>query len=202
MEDVTVIVTTFGSTDWASRGEATGLSHDAHHFHAEQCRSLGDARNQAVDHVDPQSWILMLDADDELSPGYIEAMCSNGAMIVTDLYVPALQNIVDGRARRAEVFTGRDIVDGLNPCPIGTLIHRDTFESVGRFWDEEAWEDWSLFRRVVLAGGSLTFVPSAVYRAHVDRQGRNSSVLNGQALRLQILDSHERWANDRSARHH
>lgn len=199
--EVSVIVTTFGSANWCTAGEVTAAAHDGHHFHAEHCRSLGDARNQAIGHVDPQGWILMLDADDELSPGYVEAM-TTGPLVETDLYVPALQNIVGGRSRPAEVFTGRDIIDGLNPCPIGTLIHRDMFELVGRFWDEVAWEDWSLFRRVVLAGGNLTFVPRAVYRAHVDRTGRNSTVRNGQVLRRQIVASHERWANDRSARHH
>jgi hypothetical protein len=95
--------------------------------------------------------------------------------------------------RPPECYGSRDIINGLNPCPIGTLIHRTMFDAVGGFWDEPAWEDWSLFRRAVLIGAEITFVHDAVYHAADNPRGRNSTVRNPQALRRQILESHRRW---------
>lgn len=167
-------------------------------FHSDRTMSVGACRNLAVDHYDVRGWMCFLDPDDELAPGYFDAMPD---VPTPDLIAPALQVVRRGHATPPKLLNGRDIHD-LNPCVIGTLIHRDTFDRVGRFWDERAWEDWSLFRRVVLAGGTVHFNPRAVYRAHESIAGRNLTVKNPAGLRSEILASHERWLNDRPARHH
>lgn len=198
--DVTVIIASYGSDEWvelASRRAIPSIG-DAvfHHYHVDDAPSVGQLRNDAVDHGHIQGWMCFLDPDDELAPGYFDNLPD---VPVTDLIVPGLQQVRGGIRRRAQLLNRRDIMR-TNPCPIGTLIHRDTFDAVGRFWDERAWEDWSLFRRVVLAGGRLHFHATSIYRAHVSPHGRNSTVADPAGLHREIVESHERWLNDRTYR--
>ncbi|WP_373067553.1 glycosyltransferase family 2 protein [Gemmatimonas sp.] len=202
--DVTVIVATFGDQSWqeiafahaipSAETQAPTVS-----FHAPaEVLSLGDCRNRAIDFHDPKGWLCFLDADDQLAPGYLAFMEQAYSGDETELLIPAVQYLVGATKRgAAKTFSDRDI-DVMNPCPIGTLIHRDVFEDVGRFWDESAWEDWSLFRRATLAGSKLKFVAEAVYRAQLNRNGRNSTVRDPKRLHASIITSHDRWLKDRA----
>ena len=196
--DIYVIVTTWGHPSWAGLASRVAIPSaasqlaDLYHHHEDGAPSAGAARNRAVEIADPQDWICFLDADDELEPGYIDAMYRQLFSLGynrTTLFAPALR--LPGKT--PETYNDRDIINGLNPCPIGTVIHRDMFEEAGQFWGEPAWEDWSLFRRAVLRGASIEFVPDAVYRANSTRSGRNSSVGRPLALRRDIVRSHEEW---------
>ena len=205
---VTIIVASFGDPKWVTLAEQRAIPSatrqgNVRTMHVDEPMHVGALRNLAVDSFDPQGWMCFLDPDDELADGYIAAMTAE-PMNDNHLYVPALQLVRRGvRPPDApQILNNRDIVNGLNPCPIGTLIHRSTFEDAGRFWDERAWEDWSLFRRAVLGGSTLRFVPDAVYRAYMSPDGRNSTVIKPAQLRSDILESHERWLHDRSARDH
>jgi glycosyltransferase involved in cell wall biosynthesis len=194
--DVQVIVTTWGHPSWSGLAERVAIPSAVeqarvHHHHCESAYSAGAARNEAVDAADPQGWICFLDADDELAPGYIDAM-EFARLQDDDLGTPALQ--LPGQSPR--ILEDRDIITGDNPCPIGTLIHRSMFDEAGRFWDEPAWEDYSLFRRAVLTGAFVHFVPSAVYIAHSTKNGRNSTVTNPRRFRRDIMRSHLNWYRD------
>lgn len=191
--EIQVIVTTWGHPSWAGLASRVAIPSacdqaPVYHHHTPEAPSAGAARNQAVEIADPQEWILFLDADDELAPGYVAAM---RAAVEHDeqLLVPALQ--LPGKPAR--VLDNRDIVHGDNPCPIGTVIHRSMFEEAGQFWDEPAWEDYSLFRRAVLAGAEIQFVPDAIYVAHSTSSGRNSRVPNARLLKRDIVQSHKQW---------
>lgn len=197
--DVTVIITTFGDPWWEQLAmerayrsaipQAMTVMH-----HAEEAVSLGDARNQAVDRYDPQGWLCFLDADDELAPDYIKAMGTILRVAAKhDLLVPSVQH---GAGSRPVCHTGRNIMK-MNPCPIGTLIHRSMFERAGRFWDEPAWEDWSLFRRAYILDANLIFVQEAVYIDNATGSGRNSNIPNPRRLHRSIVKSHENWALNR-----
>jgi hypothetical protein len=67
------------------------------------------------------------------------------------------------------------------------------FEEAGQFWGEPAWEDYSLFRRAVLSGAFVHFVPNAIYIAHSTKNGRNSTVTNPRRFRRDIVRSHLNW---------
>lgn len=204
--EVTAIVVTFGSLAWAQSGlRATAATmvnnpdHLIHHLHAE-ADNIADARNMAVEERDPQGWICFVDGDDELEPGYLNAMTAapDGEYLWPGLLTPSLR-IVSERDRRrrrepnpVDLTKSRDI-STMNPCPIGTLIHRRMFDEVGGFWDERAWEDWSLFRRAWLLGATIVPVPDAVYRANISPTGRNSTVRNPKQLRDEIISSHDVW---------
>lgn len=201
MMDITVVVSTYGDQSWQDVAFHRAIPSADNQtltvsMHSPNAKSLGEARNNAVDFHDPQEWICFLDADDQLAPGFIGFMEAAEPEHVNVLLTPALQFVTDKSRSAAVIFEGRDMAV-INPCPIGTLIHRAVFEEAGRFWDERAWEDWSLFRRAWLLDAEIRFVPDAVYRAHLNPRGRNSTVAHPQRLHKQIIDSHEKWALNR-----
>lgn len=156
--------------------------------------TIAEARNVAARFVRTE-WIVFLDADDELEPGYIDALAAGTG----DLRAPAVRYVdhMSPTIPDPLVFADRDI-STINPCVIGTAIRRTMFDDVGGFWEERAWEDWSLFRRCWLAGATIEHIPAAVYRVHVNQLGRNSTVTDGATLHRQILKSHRRWQRKRA----
>ena len=177
----------------ASRIAIPSVDGDAriYHHHEPETMAAGAARNAAVEIADPQEWICFLDADDQLERGYMAAMEARMENW-TDLLVPALR--LPGKAK-PQFYPNRDIIKGLNPCPIGTLIHRRMFELAGQFWGEDAWEDWSLFRRAVLMGGRIRFAEGAVYDASNSTKSGRNTVRNPKKLRQEIIVAHEMWLN-------
>lgn len=193
--NVTIIIATFGDPVWKVRAASVALPSAA----AQPCpalvihgATLAQARNWGAAAAATE-WLCFLDADDELGPGYIEAMLAARG----DLRAPALHLVHPDRTEIPDL-TNRDIIT-INPCPIGTLIRREMFFDVGGFWEERAWEDWSLFRRCWLAGATISHVSAAVYLAHQDPQGRNVTVEDARQLHRDIIRSHVRWLNQRVA---
>ena len=170
--DVTVIVATFGDGDWATRGNATARRHDATHVHGPD---LATARNQGAEHATSE-WLVFLDTDDELLPGYVDAMGRASG----DLRAPTLELAYHDRRVRPDL-TKRDI-ERMNPCCIGTAIRRELLLDLGGFPAFEAWEDWGLFLRAVRRGATIEHVPGAVYRSWVRAHSRNQVVDDPRAL--------------------
>lgn len=196
MDTVAVVVATFGDESWRAKARAHALpSAEAEqpdqlvHIHG---RTLAAARNAGVAETSTE-WLCFLDADDELEPGYLDTLLTGSG----DLRAPAVRYVqpcdIGGDAIPPIVtFVDRDI-DTMNPCVIGTLVRRTMFDRAGRFWNEPAWEDWSLFRRCWLLSATIVHHPSAVYRANVNDHGRNSTVANPHQLHHDIIASHGQW---------
>ena len=189
--DATIIVATYGNGDWLAVGNDTAqrtediLQYPVIRVHGgasvAQCRNAGAA-------LADTEWLCFLDAGDYLSFDYFNVMDG----IEGDLFAPRLvfnygNNVTD------EPFdlTQRDIDHG-NPCCIGTLIRKEMFDRVGGFWEEPAYEDWSLFRRAWLSGAKIVHT-QAFYYAKVDPHGRNSTVADPIGLIKQIQTSHREW---------
>lgn len=191
--DVTVIVATYGDLDWQARAYETAVPSavDArpHRIIVTHNATLAKARNLGAD-LAATEWLLFLDADDELAPGYIEAMAGSDA----DLRAPRLHLIYEDSVEVPELAS-RDI-NRVNPCCIGTLIRKQMFHDVGGFWEEPAWEDWSLFRRCWLLGARIDHIDDAIYLAHQRPDGRNSTPPAG--LHHRIIRSHEHWLTERA----
>jgi len=193
--DVSIIVATFGSEEWAelARLRAIPSAYDAGpaELVVTHGATLADARNAGAD-LTSGEWLLFLDADDELEPGYLDAMSS----ATGDLRAPAVRYVSAGDPDPPPIsFSDRDMAR-MNPCAIGTLLTRYTFESAGGFWPEPLWEDWSLFRRAWLLGATIEHVPKAIYRANLSPAGRNSSRLSQSdrnRMHRNILRSHTEW---------
>jgi len=191
--EVAVVVGTFGEERWAELARTVAAPSAEVEAPAElvleHAATLADARNRGAARTSAP-WLCFLDADDELEPGYLAAM----AAAAGDLRAPAVRYVTAGAPELAEpvTFEARNM-DTLNPCVIGTLVPRALFEQAGGFWTERAWEDWSLFRRCWLLGARVEHVPRAVYRAHVNTGGRNSTIERPQILARQIRNAHAKW---------
>lgn len=201
--DAAVVVATFGAPEWAERAQRAARSAELAApaelvvYHGGS--SVAEARNTAARQTSAE-WLVFLDADDELEPGYLAALAATGH--TSGLLAPAVREVVDGIPGEARTLDDarRDIDHGWNPCVIGTAIRRATFDAAGGFWPERAWEDWSLFRRAWLLGEPVHHVPDAVYRVHVNPAGRNSTIDRPRELHRQILRSHDVWRRQQRRR--
>lgn len=190
--DVAIVVATFGADEWRDRAARVAVP-SAHAAGAGEVvvvhgATLAAARNAGA-RQSSAPWLCFLDADDELEPGYLAALCSAAG----ELRAPAVRYVTAGEPEPEPVSLAGRNMDRLNPCVVGTLLPRDLFERAGGWWTERAWEDWSLFRRCWLLGATLVHVPEAVYRAHVNPAGRNSTIDRPQQLATEIRRAHARW---------
>lgn len=165
--DVTVCIGTYGDNSWRNLAQdraAESAQAPLIHVHA---TDLCTARNQAAEEASSE-WLCFLDADDELAPGYFDAMEQGSA----DLRGPAVKYIVNGMARPPKLWPEMDLTQG-NYLVIGTLIRKDMFDRVGGFRDYPLYEDWDLWLRCHLAGASIELIPDAIYVAHARKDSRN-----------------------------
>jgi len=177
--DVTIGVATFGGEEWVRlaheraipSAEAQGVP--VIHRHA---ATLADARNAVLADVETE-FVIHLDADDELEPGYVEALASGTA----DLRAPAVRYVTAHRERapyvprvagHAHACTAACLPDG-NWLVIGSAVRAQMLRDVGG-WRQFAWsEDWDAWIRCWQAGATIEAIPEAVYRAYVRLDSRN-----------------------------
>ena len=188
--DVTVAVATYTGP----RGDMRSLAHERAipsaealgvpvvHVHSD---TLHDARNGALAAVETE-WVVHLDADDELEPGYLDAMAAARA----DLRVPAVRYVRNGgpalpRVPRVAGHRHGCTADCLaygNWACIGTAVRAGLLRRVGG-WRDFPWsEDWDAWVRCWLTGATVEAVPGAVYRAHVDPRSRNRAPAHAEKL--------------------
>ena len=177
---MTAAVATFGAEHWrtlahdraVASAERLGLRYV--HAHAD---TLHDARNAALELVDSEH-VIFLDADDELEPGYVEAMAAGSA----DVRVPSVRYVTQPKqlarprmpmvAGHRHACTGECLPFG-NWIVIGAAVRADLVRKVGG-WRDFPWsEDWDLWLRCHLSGATIEAVPAAVYRAYMRRDSRN-----------------------------
>lgn len=179
---ITVIIATYGDPVWETMAEErawpSAIQQDAAQVFVwhDQTGSIATSRNTAAKRA-TQPWLLFLDADDELAPGYIEAM--QDAIGRTPepliLFTPAVQQIRNGVARGQPVFFDRGInLRADNWLVVGTVIHQDLFWKVGGFGDyPHGFEDWSLWSKCWRIGAQVVKVPQAVYRYHSNPRSKH-----------------------------
>lgn len=170
--DLTVVVGTFGAEKWARfareraipSAEAEGV--EVIHHHGEMLdtygSSLADCRNQAIEQA-ASEWICVLDADDELRPGYVAAMEAASG----DLRTPAVEYVRSGQVREPMFWPERPLTEN-NWMIVSTLFRRQMFLDVGGYRDVPMYEDWDLFQRMVCAGATIEKVPAAICRVHIN----------------------------------
>lgn len=172
---VGVAVGTFGDHSWAELARERALVSVVRqtrpvdqvvHVHAD---ALHQARNQAAELLATE-WVIFLDADDELDERYVEAMLAARG----DVRQPATLGIHPGGREDPTpvVIPRKSLLEG-NYIVIGAMLRLEQFHRVGGFMDWPAWEDWCLWIRCWMDGAEIVPVPEAIYRVHVDLQGRN-----------------------------
>jgi glycosyltransferase involved in cell wall biosynthesis len=177
---VSIVSATYGAPAWPRLAEMRAIPsaerQGGYPIVAVHADNLMNARNQALERVETE-YVIYLDADDELSPGYVDAMAAGTA----DLRAPMVTYIARGvpaPARFPKVgghwheCTGDCLPDG-NWLIIGTCARTELLREVGGFRDWAWSEDWDLWYRCHLAGGTIEGIPDALYRAYVRPDSRN-----------------------------
>jgi cellulose synthase/poly-beta-1,6-N-acetylglucosamine synthase-like glycosyltransferase len=178
---LTVICGTYGTPDWPALAHrraipsARKLGVPVIHRHD---RTLARARNAALADVRTDH-VVCLDADDELHPGFLQAIARADA----DLRAPSVQSVRDGKPVRGGLFMPR-VAGHRHECTgdclpygswlvIGTCARAELLRHVGGWQEEEIYEDWACWLRCWQAGASIQAVPDAVYIQHLSPTSRN-----------------------------
>ena len=193
-----ILIGTFGADRWDrySRERAlpsAGAQEDVLEIlrHHEPKGTLHDVRNELARSARGE-YLVFLDGDDELAPGYTAAMRAaldaweqeGGVPGWMPLLTPAVVYLPERplssrrppSLRNARIWPQVDLRDG-NWLVIGTAVPRALFHEVGGFRDWPLYEDWCLWQRCSLAGADVLRVPEAIYVAYASRQSRNRAPL-------------------------
>lgn len=181
--NVSILICTYGEKHWQrlaiERALPTAQKQGAHEVRAWHMPGtsllsspLANVRNTAA-HEATGDVLCFLDADDELEPGYLDAMRETRSQRDTDALLIPWVRYIHGRRVDEPVLPGlgRPLIE-LNRAVIGTLVPRSLFLEVGGFGDEPIYEDWDLWLRCSQRL-ELVDVPKAIYRVHRDQGGRN-----------------------------
>lgn len=203
--NVSIVIATAGTHEWADLAWSRAYpSASAQSYRGEIViehhpeLSVAEARNAAARNAVGE-WLCFLDADDELEPGYLDAMeRRNGGTIYPTvnppfttapppLLVPALRRVWPDCRESGPEIPNRGRWPRLNECVIGTLIDHRLFDDLGGFRDLPSLEDYDLFLRAYDVGAPLVYVEEAVYRECVNPDGRNRD----QSVYADIWAEHE-----------
>lgn len=177
--DVTIAVCTYGGQDWIdmaqNRAIPSAMAQGVPVIH-KHGQSLEEARNLGLDAVDTEH-VIFLDADDELEPGYVQAMETG----VADVRAPSVRYVK--RTARPRPYMPK-VAGHHHPCTadcltqgnwlvIGSCARTAHMKKVGG-WRDFPWsEDWDMWLRLYFMGATFEPIREAVYRAHVNASSRN-----------------------------
>lgn len=187
--NVTICIATYGAESWRelalSRAYPSALEQGAHEIlvgHDPE-GTLASTRNSLA-HKAEGDWLCFLDGDDELAPGYLEAM-RRAKDSDQALYAPAVSYVAtNGRKAPPKFWPECSLTTG-NWLVIGTLVPRKLFLEVGGFEEWAIYEDWALFGRCWKAGAQTVKVPRAIYLAHRKKgPTRNHALKRPEVLRI------------------
>lgn len=201
--EVTICCGTFGEMEWGrlaqDRAKPSALAEcpEWRHVHLGD-GTLAEARNLALAEVETE-FVIFLDADDQLEPGYVEAMSRGTA----DLRAPSIRQVQEERGGRLtpifmpQVWNHRHACTGDclrqgNWLVIGTCVRTELLRGCGGFPEGIEWsEDWAAYARCWAAGGTVEAIPDAVYRAWVRSDSRNhapsAEFKNAQHRKIEAL---------------
>jgi glycosyltransferase involved in cell wall biosynthesis len=195
---VSVLIATYGSEDWHdlawSRAypSAAAQTDDVQCFHDPE-GSIASVRNELAATA-KGDWLCFLDADDELGPGYLDAMAQVGGENV--LLTPSVQQIRRGRPGTPNFYPEVGLERG-NWLIVGTLVRRTLFERAGGFEDyPHGFEDWSLWYKCHRLGARVVKVPRAIYVQHVNPDSKHR---RGWRNRRWQVETHQRVERELAA---
>lgn len=197
-----VVIASYGGESWRqlslkrAYASASAQNPDELAWSYQEEGPISRVRNEAAAQV-KTDWLLFLDADDELAPGYIDAMKKEIEEVddTSRLLVPHVSYVRRGGHEPVMCWPRQDPRDG-NWMVIGTVVSREVFEEVGGFRDYGWSEDWDLWARCQMLGAAPVEVPDAVYIAHANEGSRNRT--GGRSWRLYWHQriGHDNWPDD------
>lgn len=195
--NVSVLIATYGDPEWKTTAERAYLSvlgQDANDIvlHHQDDGTISSSRNAAAEQA-TGNWLCFLDADDELSPGYLDAMRKSFLANLGDdeaLYTPAVRHVKKGRPAAPFFFDRGISLRQDNWLVVATLVHKHLFLEVGGFGDyPHGFEDFSLWSKCFRAGATVVKVPEAVYVYHHNPQSKHKQ---GWRNRKWQVETHQR----------
>lgn len=179
---VSVVVGTFGDEAWSvlaceraiPSAEAEGVP--VIHIHHD---TLHQARNDGLALVNTE-FVVHLDADDSLEPGYVAALSAGTAdvraprvrYVRNERYADRIAPIMPKVAGHHHACDAQCLGFG-NWLVVGALMRTEQVLAVGGWRSFSLYEDWDLMVRLWQAGATFEPVPAAVYRAHARHDSRN-----------------------------
>jgi len=207
---ISICIATYGSDDWRelawSRAWPSCQDQGALEvlvFH-DPDGTIASVRNELASTAKGDA-LIYCDADDELAPGYLDAM-TRAVERVGDgpaLLTPAVSQVRKGKAG-APFFFDRGIpLSQDNWLVVGTLIQRNLFLEVDGFSDyPHGFEDWSLWAKAWKAGAQIIKVPDAIYRYHVNPQSKHKRGWRNRkwqvATHMRVVAELEAWERSRA----
>lgn len=191
---VSVLVATYGDPSWiktAERAYLSALGQEAYDIvlHHDDDGTIASSRNAAAAQA-MGDWLCFLDADDELTPGYLDAMRAAYAGDDRVLLTPAVRHVKKGRPAAPFFFDRGISLRQDNWLVVGTLVHKDLFWEVGGFGDyPHGFEDFSLWSKCYRVGATVVKVPDAVYVYHHNPQSKHKQ---GWRDRKWQVETHQR----------
>lgn len=177
MYEVSIVIGTFGSTEWGHRGHELFLQ-TTHSFpkadvlHIHDKGSLARARNTGVEEARGE-YIICLDADDYLCDGYVNALLDS----IEDgniLYKPITMGYMDEVTENPQFVPRTNDLLQRNELVIGTAFKKEYF--LGFDPQLDALEDWDLWIRMVKNGAKVKDCPDMCYAINTDTSNsRNNS---------------------------
>lgn len=179
MKTISVLISSFGEPKWEGLARRRAYPsvvdqgfHEVLVLH-EPGMTLAEVRNANAARA-TGDFLCHLDADDELAPGFADAMKTALAGLDEGehLLTPAIKYGAGKKFSTPRFWPEIDIKTG-NWMVIGTLVPRQIFEHVSGWNEYELYEDWALLAKCMEAGATPIMVPDAHYMVHVSANSRN-----------------------------
>lgn len=174
-----IVVGTFGSSEWERQGkglaEAVAAQEGLPTIHSHGAE-LAEARNLGAAQLGTD-YLIFLDADDNLEPGYGYAMnVARERYPEASIFQPSTRGVrVDGSRDADAILIPDRNMFRTNSLVIGSMVRAKEFFNVGGFKNYDALEDWEMFLNMIcFAGAWVVSVPDAVYAVTVNPNSRNA----------------------------
>ncbi|MEJ6006642.1 glycosyltransferase family A protein [Paucibacter sp. AS339] len=178
---ISVVIATFGAEEWRKKAKIAARSVLAQSLQPKDLQlihgaTLCAARNEAAKNAQGE-WLLFLDADDSLAPGYLAAMQQAIRLYggLDCLLQPSTSFVVNGSPKAPPAPLPPYPILEQNYLIVATLVRRDKFLQVGGFRELDMFEDWDLWLRCLVSGSQVRVVPDAVYEVTFNPKGRNKT---------------------------
>lgn len=177
-EDVAIVIPLYGvaidDPEWQERTKRAVLSATGQcpNVYVSKGEDLAEARNKGQ-HL-PFSFLIFLDADDQLHEDYVQSMLGYvNENPDIDIVKPATMGINDDAP---SVIPKRNLRNS-NHIVIGAMIRRRKMVEAGGFRDLPALEDWDLWTRMHFGhGANIGLCEKAIYVVTPNETGRNSQI--------------------------
>lgn len=184
---LSVVIASYGDDHWlelADRARKSAEQADEVIMEHWQHGPIEAVRNVAVDRASGD-WVCFLDADDELLPGFADAMRAANGRGRKRLLAPAVEYVYPDGPRPIGIPNKAGTMPPLNHCVVATVVSRQLFEDAGGFNESYwPWSDYELWLRCARRGARVVEVPDAVYRVHVNPGSDNQILTPRQGFEL------------------